>query len=133
MMRWRHASRRLAGMLAIAVVPLAMASAAPTSIAPVKVETCHAGAFELALRADTQTLARLSPQTEPGFDFTLGRRLAERQGDGYVQIGDIHIRLRTGRGPWRDFASEHARRPITPLTTDANTLAAADITATLGQ
>lgn len=93
----------------------------------------RAGPFQLELRTDTQTLARLSPGIETGFDFVPGGREAERQGDGYVHVGDIHLRLRAPGGAWRDFSSAHQRRPIRPLPASGAVLAAADITASLGQ
>jgi hypothetical protein len=99
---------------------------------PVATVTHKVGRFRLALRRDTQTLARLSPGAEPGFDFVPSNRLAERQGDGYVHIGDIHLRLRSGEGAWRDFSSARARKPIRALPAKGGVIAAADITASLG-
>lgn len=89
-------------------------------------------AFRVALRTDTQTLARLSPIADPGFDFVPGAREAERAGDGYVHIGDIHLRVRAPGGAWTDFASAQHRKPIRRLPATGTTLAAADITASLG-
>ncbi len=90
------------------------------------------GTFALALRSDTQTLASLRPDAAPGFDFVPSAREAERAGDGYVHIGDLHLRLRSGGGEWRDFASAKARRPITALPAAAGMIAGANITATMG-
>jgi hypothetical protein len=100
--------------------------------APIARTPYRTAQFRLELRADTQTLARLSPTADAGFDFTPGAREPERQGDGYVHVGDIHIRLRTDGGAWRDFSSAHQRQPIRRLATGGPTLAAADITASLG-
>ncbi|AOH82610.1 hypothetical protein AWL63_00025 [Sphingomonas panacis] len=120
----------------LAIAPAALAHDAPkpkTVHKPVATTPLRIGAFLLALRSDTQTLARLSPAAEPGFDFVPGQREAERQGDGYNHIGDIDIRLRTpGGGAWRDFASAHVRRPIVVLPATGKTRAAADITASMG-
>ena len=90
------------------------------------------GAFRLGLRRDTQTLARLSPTAEPGFDFVPGGHEAERAGDGYVHLGDVNLRLRVAGGAWQDFSSAHVRRPIRPLPTGPGEWAAADITASMG-
>jgi hypothetical protein len=98
---------------------------------PIATRVLRAGRFTLALRSDTQTLARLSPDGEPGFDFVPGGREPERAGDGYNHIGDLHLRL-AGNGPWQDFASQHQRKAIQPLPLHKGDLAAADITATLG-
>jgi hypothetical protein len=99
---------------------------------PIATRVIHAGGFTLALRSDTQTLARLSPAGEQSFDFVPGGREAERAGDGYNHIGDLHLRLRIGNGAWQDFASQHQRKAIRPLPLRKGDLAAADISATLG-
>lgn len=99
---------------------------------PIATTPLRTPAFDLALRADTQTLAHLSPGGETAFDFVPAGREAERAGDGYVHIGDIHIRLRTPGGAWQDFSSAHARKAIVPLATGAGVLAAADITPSMG-
>lgn len=116
-------------LLAIPLFAAGLAQAQPTAVATTEFRTPE---FVMALRSDTQTLARLSPASLPDFDFTPGKREAERQGDGYAHIGDLHLRLRIGGGPWQDFASAHARRPILPLATGGATLAAADMTPTMG-
>jgi hypothetical protein len=108
------------------------AAAKRPSYPPIATLPFEAGGFRLALRSDTQTLARLSPRGQPGFDFVPGEREAERQADGYVHIGDLNLRLRTANGAWLDFASAHARQPIQALLGGSGVLAAADITATLG-
>jgi len=129
--------------LMIAASPLALdpqtsaraqtASAVAKPAAPPIARTGYqTGAFEFDLRTDTQTLARLSPVGEPTFDFVPGGREAERAGDGYVHVGDIHLRVRAPGGPWRDFSSAHQRRPVRPLPVGGAVLAAADITASLG-
>jgi hypothetical protein len=99
---------------------------------PIQQTPLRTKTFDLALRSDTQTLSRLSPFGEPGFDFTPGAREAERAGDGYVHIGDINLRLRTAGGAWTDFASAHQRAQIRRLAASGAVLAAADITASLG-
>ncbi|WP_121115744.1 DUF5695 domain-containing protein [Croceibacterium ferulae] len=106
-------------------------TAPPAAAAPPQFDLRVAG-FDLALRTDTQTLARLSPEGEAGFDFVPSGRLAERAGDGYVHVGDIHLRLRSGDGAWQDFSSAHARQQIAALPTRRGVLAAADITASMG-
>ena len=57
-------------------------AAAKPSYPPVALTGMTTRAFQLALRSDTQTLARLSPATLPAFDFVPGGREAERAGDG---------------------------------------------------
>ena len=105
---------------------------AKPSYRPIAQTAIRTPAFRLALRTDTQTLARLSPAAEPGFDFVPGAREAERAADGYVHIGDIHLRIRQPGGAWTDFASAQHRKAIRRLSATGATLAAADITASLG-
>ena len=100
--------------------------------APIATTEYGVGAFRVELRRDTQTLARLSPAAEPGFSFVPTAREPERAGDGYNHIGDLNLRVRSPGGAWRDFASAHARRPIRPLPAGGPTIAAADITASMG-
>lgn len=88
--------------------------------------------FDLALRTDTQTLAHLSPSGDAAFDYVPAAREAERAADGYVHIGDLHLRLKIGDGAWQDFSSAHARKPIVKLVARGDVLAAADITASMG-
>lgn len=116
------------GSAAIAA-PNASASPSPPPIAASEHRT---RTFLVALRRDTQTVARLSPRSEPSFDFTPGGREAERQGDGYVHLGDLHLRLRTAGGGWLDFSSSKSRQPVRALPTTGKELAAADITASMG-
>ncbi|WP_313439029.1 DUF5695 domain-containing protein [Novosphingobium sp.] len=99
---------------------------------PIQRTEIQTPAFDLALRADTQTLAHLSPKGEAAFDFVPAGREAERAGDGYVHIGDIHIRLKTAGSDWQDYSSARARKQIAPLAGGSGVLAAADITASMG-
>jgi len=100
--------------------------------APIAKTAYSTAKFSLDLRTDTQTLARLSPIGDKNFDFTPGGREPERAGDGYVHVGDIHIRLRTEGGAWQDFSSAQHRKPIRRLAAGGTVLAAADITASMG-
>ncbi len=132
---WTLATLPLAAGLAVpaSLGVSAQAQEAAKPVYPPIATTEHAvGAFRVALRRDTQTLARLSPASEPGFSFVPTAREAERAGDGYNHIGDLHLRIRQGAGEWRDFSSAAARKPIRPLAVSRDTIAAADITATMG-
>lgn len=90
------------------------------------------GRLVLTLDPASQTLLHLSPIAEPGFDFAPGDRAGERKGDGYVQVGDLHLRLRTPGRAWRDFASSRRRVPVRPLPATGSVVARADMTATMG-
>jgi hypothetical protein len=112
--------------------PVTAQETAKPTFAPITRTEHVVGQFRVALRTDTQTLARLSPAAEPKFSFVPTAREAERAGDGYNHIGDINLRVRLAGGAWQDFASAHSRKPITILRAGGNVIAAADITASMG-
>lgn len=122
---------------------LALASLAPLSFpasagapsaqaTPVPINAYSTPSFTVALRPDTQTLVRLSPAADSSFDFAPSDRESERQGDGFVHLGDVHVRLRVGAGPWQDFSTAHERRPVRPLPAAPGMLAGANISASMG-
>ncbi len=120
--------RRLAYYLAGA----ALASGALLHAAPRRAVRDTGGALTFTLDPASQTLRTLSPRAEPGFDFVPSGRAAARQGDGFNQIGDLHLRVRSADGAWRDFSSAQHRVPVRALPTSGNVVARADITATMG-
>ena len=139
--KWRRGKAAFSAAL-LASGGLALVAATPALIAqeppkpqpkPIATSEYRVGDFVVALRTDTQTLARLSPGAEPGFSFVPTAREAERAGDGYNHIGDLNLRVRTPGGTWRDFASAQTRRAIRPLPAGGTTIAAADITASMGR
>lgn len=90
------------------------------------------GDLTVALDPASQTLLHLSPRAEPGFDFAPGDSAQQRQGDGFVQLGDLHLRLRTAGGAWRDFSSARHRVAVRALPPGGTVIARADMTATMG-
>ncbi|MHB8095056.1 MAG: DUF5695 domain-containing protein [Candidatus Aminicenantales bacterium] len=90
-------------------------------------------AFSLGLAPESQTAAFLRPAGESDFDFTPGDRLAQRKGDGFVQLGDLSLRLRVaGQGDWRNLCTWSARKPVQALPAAGDLLASADLGPTLG-
>jgi hypothetical protein len=90
--------------------------------------------FTLSLVRSSQTLAALKPKGADGFDFTPGDLLIERSQDGYMHLGDITLRLRSGdSGEWKNYSTSIARTPVAALPTSAGILAAADLAPTLPQ
>ncbi|MFC3443644.1 DUF5695 domain-containing protein [Sphingobium rhizovicinum] len=124
----------LASVPALMPATAAFAEAAPAKkvFPPIAKTAYKTPTFDLALRTDTQTLAHLSPTGDAAFDYVPAAREAERAGDGYVHIGDLHLRLKSGAGAWQDYSSAHARKPIVKLVARGDVLAAADITASMG-
>lgn len=90
------------------------------------------GSFVLLLDPVSQTARGLSPVGTPGFDFLPVGRAKERAGNGYNHLGDIHLRLRSGTGEWRDYSSSRERRPVRVRSVRGDTLASADISASMG-
>lgn len=89
--------------------------------------------FKLDILRTSQTLSSLKLKDDPHFDYTPDELLSKRDRDGFFHLGDINLSIRrVGTSEWAHFSSAEQRRPVKPLHTDQNTLAAADITATLG-
>jgi hypothetical protein len=88
--------------------------------------------FTLKLVKASQTVAALQPKGANGFDFTPADRLEARASDRFNSLGDLTFRARQGTtGPWQDYSSSAARRPVEALPAVAPVLAAANLAATL--
>ena len=88
--------------------------------------------FTLTLVRSSQTVAALKPKGADGFDFTPGDLLNDRSKDGYVHLGDLELRLRSGNsGAWKNYSTAAARKPVTTNPASADTLASADLSPTL--
>src|SRR5436305_5451183 len=88
--------------------------------------------FKLKLVKASQTVAALQPKGADGFDFTPADRLERRAANGYHHLGDLTLRVRAGTsGSWQKYDTADARKPVQSLTTSGQTLAIADLAATL--
>jgi len=87
--------------------------------------------FQLKLVRASQTVAALNPQRDPYFDFTPGERLEIRDKDSLYHLGDINLRIRVGKGPWKEYSTAVQRATVEPLQVHGNILAAADLANTL--
>jgi hypothetical protein len=87
--------------------------------------------FKLKLVKSSQTIAALQPKGAGTFDFTPADRLERRQSDGFHHLGDLTFRLRSGTEAWKDYDTAAARKPVLPISTSGDMLAAADLTPTL--
>ena len=82
--------------------------------------------FRLSLVRSSQTVAALKPKGGNGFDFTPSDLLVERSQAGFMHLGDITLRLRTGKpGEWKNYATSIARTPVAALPVSTGVLAAA--------
>ncbi len=88
--------------------------------------------FKLRLLKDSQTVAALEPKTTPGFDFTPSDRLERRAANRYHHLGDLILRIRIGNsGSWQNYDTAESRQPVESLTSSGQTLATANLSATL--
>lgn len=93
-----------------------------------------AGPFRLKLVKSSQTTAGLQPEGEVGFDYTPADWLEKRGKDGFYHLGDLNLQLRTKASlSWQKFSTASQRHEIKTLTALGDTLAAADLSATLAQ
>ncbi|MFN3676087.1 MAG: DUF5695 domain-containing protein [Sphingomonas pseudosanguinis] len=131
---FRYLSLTLATLAIAATGPGGSSSAAQkkTAAKASAMKTIRVGGFLLRLDPASQTARGLSPVSTPDFDFLPIGRAAERAGNGYNHLGDIHLKLRSGAGAWRDFSSSRQRVPVRALPASPGTIAAADITASMG-
>jgi len=87
--------------------------------------------FRVKFVKASQTLAALEPQGGNGFDFTPADRIVARSKDGFYHFGDIRFTLRSENGPWREFSTATARKPVNVLPAHSPDLARSDLAPTL--
>jgi Family of unknown function (DUF5695) len=88
--------------------------------------------FALSLVKSSQTVAALKPKGTEGFDFTPGDLLVARSQNCYFHLGDLTLRIRTNDSePWANYSTAASRRPVRTLPASGETLASADLAATL--
>ncbi|ESQ91158.1 DUF5695 domain-containing protein [Asticcacaulis benevestitus] len=109
------------------------AAISPWSSPDAEVQVFETPDFMLSLQQTSQTLVSLAPKAaKDGFDFAPSGRFTQRLGDGAYRIGDLDLRLRSvGAADWQDYSTAFKRSKVTPLKVKG-TLAAADITHSLG-
>ncbi|MFI5309352.1 MAG: DUF5695 domain-containing protein, partial [Polyangiales bacterium] len=93
-------------------------------------DTLNFETAELCVRLtkSSQTIASLAPKVAPGFDFAPADLLAARSGPGYVQLGDLTLRVRTGTsGEWQNIDTWSSRTAVTAMTASGDVKAAADL------
>jgi hypothetical protein len=93
-------------------------------------ETLGTPSFNLKLVKASQTVAQLSPKTNPDFDFTPGDRITIRDKDSTYQLGDLNLRIKDADGSWKSYSSAWHRESVKALAAQGKILAAADLSAT---
>lgn len=89
--------------------------------------------LQVGILQSSQTLASLKLKDDQLFDYTPDELLTKRDRDKFFHFGDINLSVRSvGEPTWQHYSSAEKRQAVAPLTTTNNTLAAADITPTLG-
>jgi hypothetical protein len=84
--------------------------------------------FCVSLAKDSQTIVGLKPKVASGFDFAPSDLVASRSGAGYVNLGDLTLRYRTGgTGDWQNVTTSSSRTQVTTQTASGNVKAAADL------
>jgi hypothetical protein len=83
--------------------------------------------FCVSLTRASQTVAALKPKVASSFDFTPADQLSSRSGAGYMHLGDVTLRVRTGTGAWQNVSTSSSRTAVTALTAAGDVKAAADL------
>ncbi|HTM81358.1 DUF5695 domain-containing protein [Asticcacaulis sp.] len=119
--------------LALPVMAETATAAQPWNSAEAQVQVFDTPDFMLSLQQTSQTLVSLAPKAaKDGFDFAPSNRFTQRLGDGAYRVGDLDLRVRAvGSETWSDYSTAFKRAKVTPLKVKG-TLAAADITPSLG-
>lgn len=95
------------------------------------VETYSTPDIRLKLVKSSQTVAALSPASEPSFDFTPSDRLHLRDKDSLYHLGDINLRIKQQDGSWKAYSTAWNRSSIEPLIVSGSVLAGANLSNTL--
>ena len=128
----KRSSLALCALLFCAGMLAAQEPQKPAPLPARQLQTFQTPEFKVELARSSQTLASLQPTSAGGFDFEPADRLADRFGNGFYQLGDLDLVLRTGmQGAWTDYSTALAREPVKPLPVTGNILAAADLAPTL--
>lgn len=82
----------------------------------------------------SQTAASLKLNTDSKFDYTPDELLDKRDRDKFYHFGDLNLSIKSSQeDKWQAYSSAKKRKPIKNIPpTNAQIIAAADITATLG-
>ncbi len=89
--------------------------------------------LNLQILTASQTVASLKLKDDAQFDYTPDELLDKRDRNKFFHLGDINLSIRTaGSSAWTAYSSAKERQAVSPLKASGKTLAAADISASLG-
>ncbi|QBQ41927.1 DUF5695 domain-containing protein [Sphingobacterium psychroaquaticum] len=89
--------------------------------------------LNLGILKSSQTVASLKLKDDNKFDYTPDELLTKRDRDKFFHLGDINLSIRpVGTDGWTAFSSAKSRQQVKPLGATGKVLAAADISASLG-
>ena len=81
--------------------------------------------LDLKLLSYSGTVAQLSPQSAPQWDYTPSDLLKERSADTFYHLGDLDLRFRSaGSSDWTTISTAFHREPAKVLTSNADTFSA---------
>ena len=83
--------------------------------------------FCVRLTRASQTVAALKPKVASSFDFTAADQLSARSAAGYMHLGDVTLRVRTGGGAWQNVSTSSSRTQVTQQAASGDVKAAADL------
>jgi hypothetical protein len=88
--------------------------------------------FNLSILNASQTASSLKLKTDNAFDYTPDELLSKRDRDNFFHLGDVNITLKKeGAADWQKYSSSTKRVDVKPLA-HKKSLAAANMTAALG-
>jgi hypothetical protein len=88
--------------------------------------------FNLSILNSSQTVASLKLKTDSKFDYTPDELLNKRDRDKFFHLGDLNISIKpVGSSDWKNYSSSTKRVDVKPII-DKKSLAAANISAALG-
>lgn len=88
--------------------------------------------FNLSILNSSQTVSSLKLKTDSKFDYTPDELLEKRDRDKFFHLGDLNISIKpVGSSDWKNYSSSTKRIDVKPII-DKKSLAAANISAALG-
>ncbi|WP_437921814.1 DUF5695 domain-containing protein [Sphingobacterium sp. LRF_L2] len=89
--------------------------------------------LNVGILKSSQTLSSLKLTSDERFDYTPDELLTKRDRNKFYHLGDINLSIRPiGENSWTAYSSARVRESVKPLKASGKVLAAADISATLG-